>query len=593
MFFIFGGSGSMNISLSHQNLQKLFPFHLALNTSLKIVQLGNKVQKVCPAINIGDSIQQHFVLQRPSILFEFSKIITRLNTPYLLEGVACSCKLKGEMLHLEEDDVLLFLCSPNILGQDSLKDLGLSPKDFPIHSQINDFFFLLNTLSLSLEESKKLTDKLAVQNQELQSREKALKKERKAKELLEIENVRQEMEIAFQIQQALLFGEIPRDISGADIDTLAVASRNVSGDFYDFLPHNTKCLDLVIGDVMGKGVPAAMVAAGIKSRLLRFANSGIQLADYELLPPKAIIEQLHREVTPELIKLNTFATMCYVRFDFLHQRLHILDSGHTNILHFEFSTGQIQKIAGENIPLGVFLETNFIEKTIKFSSEDVFLFYSDGVIEAKNENGVLYGEDRLINFLKENGHLSTSNFLAKLREEIMLFSNNNLHDDLTCIALHMTNSGGDTNYHGVKLIKSRVSEVARVREYIIKNCESIPFFTQNKKALQEVLLATNEVLSNIIRHAYGENPNYVIRVEISISPLWVKIHFVDKGIPFLFPEKDDVKDIRTLAPEEFKDKEGGFGIFLIHHLVDEVCYKRDEQGYNYLYIVKRFHSNVT
>ncbi|BBM86916.1 SpoIIE family protein phosphatase [Candidatus Uabimicrobium amorphum] len=573
------------IFLSPQDLHRVFPFHIAFDQQLQITQLGPHVTKLCPNVQLEDLLTNHFVVKRPCIPLTFTSLIDKLQTPYVLKSLDNHCELKGEMLYLKEQEAVIFLCTPNVLDLASLQSLDISLNDFPIHSAVNDFLFLLQTQKVALEDARKLAEKLSLQNEELKKREQALKKTQREKEILQEQNVHCEMQIAFNIQQSLLFGKIPQDIPGLHIEVMAIPSQNVSGDFYDFFSHNTKCLDIVIGDVMGKGIPAALVAAAIKSRLLRFASQGIYIDDYELLPPKEIIQQLQQEVSFELIQLETFATMCYMRFDLLNQKLRILDCGHTNILHFKSGLNKVQKITGENIPLGVLLKTEFLEKSVSFDHEDIFLFYSDGIIEAKNKENVLFGEEQLIDFFQKHHHLPTRKMLEKLQQYIIDFSQN-VQDDLTCIAVQIKNIGGHTKFHNIKIIKSRLSEIARARKYIQNTCQNLSYFQENELALQELLLVTNEVLSNIIRHSYSENPNYIIRIEVLTSASFVKIYFVDKGIAFPLPKKNEIENLRDLPVDKIKEMDGGFGMFIIYELVDELSYHRDDKGCNYLCVVK-------
>ena len=90
---------------------------------------------------------------------------------------------------------------------------------------------------------------------------------------------RREVEIGARIQQTLLFGQLPTDLNGVEVAALTIPSQQIDGDFYDFFQHTRQCLDVIVGDVMGKGVPAALFGAAIKSHFLRALS---QLLSFQL-----------------------------------------------------------------------------------------------------------------------------------------------------------------------------------------------------------------------------------------------------------------------------------------------------------------------
>jgi len=125
-----------------------------------------------------------------------------------------------------------------------------------------------------------------------------------------------EIYIASKIQRTLLLGEPPRDINGIQIAQLTIPSQKVDGDFYDFFKLDNQCFDLVVGDVMGKGIPAALLGAAIKSHFLRVLNELIRLTDKKEFPdPEKIISSVHSSMIDQLEDLETFVTLCYARFD--------------------------------------------------------------------------------------------------------------------------------------------------------------------------------------------------------------------------------------------------------------------------------------
>src|SRR5262249_61171712 len=156
-----------------------------------------------------------------------------------------------------------------------------------------------------------------------------------------------------KIQQTLLLGQPPCDLAGARVAALTIPSQPVDGDFYDFFQYSAYCLDLVVGDVMGKGVPAALLGAAIKSAPLRALSRLLTASAQNALPePEEIVGLVHNDITGQFISLNVLATLCYAHFDLAQGRLVLVDCGHTKPVYFRRRTGTCEILQGDNMPLG-------------------------------------------------------------------------------------------------------------------------------------------------------------------------------------------------------------------------------------------------
>ena len=157
----------------------------------------------------------------------------------------------------------------------------------------------------------------------------------------------QEVEIGFKIQQTLLLDQPPRDVPGVRVAALTIPSQRIDGDFYDFFKHRDDCLDVIVGDVMGKGIPAALLGAATKSHFLQALSRLISLAAPGTLPePKDIVTLAHSEVARQLIELESFVTVCYARFDLENRRVDFVDCGHTTTIHFQAKHRDVRHAAG-------------------------------------------------------------------------------------------------------------------------------------------------------------------------------------------------------------------------------------------------------
>lgn len=246
-----------------------------------------------------------------------------------------------------------------------------------------------------------------------------------------------EIEIGARIQKTLLQGYPPKTSPGLRVAALTLPSQQIDGDFYDFYAHHHRCLDLVVGDVMGKGVPAALLGAGLKNSFSRALSRLLIALDRDGLPePEEIVAAVHEEMTHQLLGLECFVTLCYARFDLDKRRVVFVDCGHPKTLHYRGHTGAIERLQGENLPLGFSENEVYRQRVHPFEPGDIFVFYSDGVTETENAAGEFFEEERLIEVLRRYGELEPEDLIDRVRRSVLEFSHSDrFADDLTCVAV--------------------------------------------------------------------------------------------------------------------------------------------------------------
>ena len=391
----------------------------------------------------------------------------------------------------------------------------------------------------------------------------------------------QEVEIGFKIQQTLLLEQPPQDLPGVRAAALTIPSQRIDGDFYDFFNHRDTCLDVIVGDVMGKGIPAALLGAATKSHFLQALSRLISLAAPGVLPePKDIVTLAHSEVARQLIELESFVTVCYARFDLVERRLELVDCGHTTTIHYQAATAACRLLQGENLPLGVSESEIFEQMSVRVEPGDVFLFYSDGLTEARNAEGELFGIERLSECVRQHGHLEPRDLIEQIRLEAVAFSRSErFGDDLTCVAVQIEERRLPIARAEIE-ISSDLKELARARAFVREACTSLadPPAEEIVDALQ---LATTEAASNVMRHAYGGRTDRRIQlaVEAFDDRIVVRLHHLGQSF-----------DPASVRPPVFDGtQEGGFGMYIISESMDEVRYHRDERGRHCISMIKKRH----
>ena len=266
----------------------------------------------------------------------------------------------------------------------------------------------------------------------------SLQNERLRRTVLESERLRREVEIGSTIQRLLLCSDPPAGVEGLRFATMNVASRYVSGDFYDFVMHEDS-VDVVVGDVMGKGIPAALVAAGVKNQLLRaYGMLGTSDGRGAIATPAEVMRVAHRLLYDELLRLESFVTLCLARMDRRARTMTLVDCGHTRTLHVRAATGTCHPIDGDDLPLGMRAADTYQQVSVEFETGDLFLFYSDGITEAHDDGGDFFTEGRLREYLRVHASEAPDTLLAGLKRAVIAFSGHTTpSDDLTCVAVQV------------------------------------------------------------------------------------------------------------------------------------------------------------
>ncbi len=400
---------------------------------------------------------------------------------------------------------------------------------------------------------------------------------------LEGERLKNELEIGAKIQQMLLFKEPPQDIPGLQIGVIMIPSRKVDGDFCEYIRHSNNCLDIAVGDVMGKGIPAALVGAATKSQILRSLCSLLAVARSGTTPsPAQIVNAVHQELSERLIDLDCFVTLCYARIDLDARQLDLVDCGHTKTIHVDAGSGSVRMLSGDNLPLGVSMREVYTQNTVPFSDGDMIVFYSDGITEARDPEGAFFGETGLARSLQDCPCGPPDEFIRTLRQDLAAFTRTEAFaDDLTCVAVRI---GGQepaqTSLVTQLELSSRFQQLGRLREWLREVYARDAH--EDEDGFHLLDLALTEVFTNIVRHACHEEPGYLIRIQAESRPHRAVITVTYPGEFF---------DPGTAPPPDFDgNREGGFGLYIISQAVDEVSYSQTAQGDNQVRLVKRFQS---
>jgi sigma-B regulation protein RsbU (phosphoserine phosphatase) len=189
-------------------------------------------------------------------------------------------------------------------------------------------------------------------------------------------------------------------------------AREVSGDFYDFVPFGDGHTGLVIGDVTDKGMPAALFMANARSIVRACAAA----ATDALTAVRAANATLCAETTNGM-----FVTVCLAHLEASSGRLAYVNAGHNPPLHWDHRSQSLAPLARPGLPLGIESEAAYAEGVAEIAPGDLMVFYTDGVTDATDARSDLFGMDRLQNVIVAHADGSAPEVRAKLREAMADF----------------------------------------------------------------------------------------------------------------------------------------------------------------------------
>jgi serine phosphatase RsbU (regulator of sigma subunit)/catechol 2,3-dioxygenase-like lactoylglutathione lyase family enzyme len=241
---------------------------------------------------------------------------------------------------------------------------------------------------------------------------------------LEVERrTAQELEIAKQVQ-ARLFPQTLPVLHTLDYAGICIPAREVGGDYYDFLKLGPQQLGLVIGDISGKGIAAALLMAHLHANL----RSQCAIAWDQLQLLLRSVNQVFFENTTD----SVYATLFFAEYDDKARRLRYANCGHLSAILLR-GDNTLERLDSTGTVLGLFSEWDCSIAEREILSGDTLALYTDGITESFNNAGDEFGEQRLIEALRRNRDLSSEGLLASIVEEVQRFSPHEQHDDITLI----------------------------------------------------------------------------------------------------------------------------------------------------------------
>jgi sigma-B regulation protein RsbU (phosphoserine phosphatase) len=259
----------------------------------------------------------------------------------------------------------------------------------------------------------------------------AIENARLFKENLDKQRMEEELAIARDLQLSMLPASCPQ-IEGFEIAALSTPAREVGGDFFDFIEMEDGKIGFVVGDVTGKSVSGALVMSSSRSVFRMLSEAKLNVGE--------IMIRANRRMKKD-IKSGMFVALLYAVLDSKTRVLSLCSAGQTQPIHFSTETGKaiLVQTEGDTFPIGILDEVDYKETRLQLAPGDTLVFYTDGIVEATNEQGEIFGFERLLGLVQEARSINADRLLKEILEKGSAFVGAApQHDDLTAIVVSVS-----------------------------------------------------------------------------------------------------------------------------------------------------------
>ncbi len=394
-----------------------------------------------------------------------------------------------------------------------------------------------------------------------------------AAEAAERERYANELKIAQLIQQQFLPHELP-NLPEWQIAAYYGPARVVGGDFYDFIDLGQGRIGLVVGDVTDKGVPAALVMARTHSILRAEAP--------RLVAPGAVLARANDLLSAEMPE-KMFVTCLYMVLEPATGHVTFANAGH-NLPYVRTDKGVVE-FRATGMPLGLLPGLTYEEKEADIGPGDSVLLYSDGIIEAHDPAGEMYGFPRLKDDMASE--LAGTELLDELLDRLHAFTGRGWEqeDDITMVALRRSAGGGSAAADST--VDEAVESAPTAGATVLAEFELPGAFGNERVAMERVAevvapvglptarlerlkTAVSETAMNAIEYGSQGSPDVPVRIRVDRSPTSLEVRIADAGLGGAVPDPEEAEVPDLDAKLAGLQKPRGWGLFLIQQMVDRV-----------------------
>ncbi|MBI3165274.1 MAG: SpoIIE family protein phosphatase [Anaerolineales bacterium] len=382
------------------------------------------------------------------------------------------------------------------------------------------------------------------------------------KEAVERARLETEMDIARQVQTAILPQSIPQ-VKGVDVFATSTPALEVGGDFFDVIDRSENTLVFALGDVTGKGMPAALLMS-MTHTIIKSASRNMPFTQ-----PHQVLNRLNHDMAADFANVGMFTTVMLGMIDCADCKLHFSNAGQSPIYHVPFNS-EPMLLEAQDIPVGILDTVEYTTQSLNLSQGDLFIAASDGFPESRNPAGEMYGYERMRAILSSSRTLSAKQIAEVLLADVNAFCGAHPQDDdRTIVVLKFEKSTEN------RIMFNESLTVRANYEEIRQPCERLRLNLRQAGVSEEIAgqceLALQELLTNLVDHAYEGNPNGQVAVRMAGNRGQIFIQTEDTGAP----ANIKLEDVHMPAPEDLA--EGGYGMAIIRSLMDDIRYETAQE----------------
>jgi sigma-B regulation protein RsbU (phosphoserine phosphatase) len=390
--------------------------------------------------------------------------------------------------------------------------------------------------------------------------------------------MQKELNVGRDIQMSMVPDTFPAfpDHTDFDVHALLKPALEIGGDFYDYFFIDDEMLCVCVGDVSGKGVPAALFMAVSKTLLKSTAKEDHSTA--------SIATRVNEEISqdnPSSMFITLFVGILHIRSG----EFRYTNAGHP-YPYIKRASGEVETLKPVHGPvIGAIGGVAYKEDCVQLGQHDKLLIFTDGITEAMDVDDQLYGEQRVIDHLQSTATQGLDAFVETTLESVENFAGEAPQaDDITILALSFCLEPEDISGETRQLvISNNLAEIDRVNESFNEFAEQCGI---SMPVALRVNCAFDELLNNTISYAYDDEEAHQIEVTMDCTKTRLTITISDSGVPFN-PFTRETPDTKlALADRDI----GGLGIHLVKNVMDDVTYQR-RLDRNIVKLVKHLNEN--
>jgi serine phosphatase RsbU (regulator of sigma subunit)/anti-sigma regulatory factor (Ser/Thr protein kinase) len=395
-----------------------------------------------------------------------------------------------------------------------------------------------------------------------------------AAELRARERIDEELRVATLIQQQFLPRDLP-SLPDWQVAAFYGPARAVGGDFYDFIELPGGRIGVVVGDVTDKGVPAALVMARTHTILRSEAP--------RLVNPAAVLERANEILVAEMPE-RMFVTCLYLVLDPRTGSVSFANAGHN--LPYVRTAGGIVELRATGMPLGLMPGMRYVEETATIQPGEHVLLSSDGVVEAHDPGGAMYGFPRLKAALE--GDDAGSQLIDRILDGLHAFVGRGWEqeDDITLVTLARSAGAGIVPSAGPAIADDggptrRLLDIelpgtsGTERAAMDRVAEAVAGLGMPPERLERLKTAVSEATMNAVEYGSANRAEVPVRVVVEQVGSDLQVHITDRALSGPIPDAEEPDLDAKLAGRQ---KPRGWGLFLIRNMVDDVATRADDDG---------------